>query len=344
MTPVSEREYEAALANVLPEPAPVADGVWVVPLALPTGTVPYTLTYLIRDAGGGIHVIDPGFDTDGNWWSLMSMLTSIGSRPADIASIIVTHLHPDHFGMATRLRAATSAPILLHRRENEALTALIAAAPHLTDIQSRLSEEWGVPADRRPELEASARTPTTFTGTGTGAGIPAADRIADVLLGDGELLPVPGRRIEVILTSGHTPGHICLRDPDARLLFSGDHVLPMVVGGLGLGGRTPENPIRACLASLDAVRPYDDHVVLPGHGYRFTGLRERCDAIEAHHRRRSADVAAVIAELGDPTIWQIAERVRWSPGWANMRDFLLVSALAQTAMHVDFLATEPAAA
>jgi glyoxylase-like metal-dependent hydrolase (beta-lactamase superfamily II) len=165
----------------------------------------------------------------------------------------------------------------------------------------------------------------------------------DGVLSDGDVLPVPGFRLEVMATPGHTAGHICLRDDDRGLLFTGDHVLPTVFAGLGLGGPTASNPLADYLASIDRVRRFPDHEALPGHGYRFRGLAGRAEECAEHHLKRAREVAAVLADedprSGGPSIWDIAARLTWTAGWEGLEGFQLLSALTQTEMHRDFVRT-----
>jgi glyoxylase-like metal-dependent hydrolase (beta-lactamase superfamily II) len=289
----------------------------------------YTLSYLLRDRDGRFHLVDPGIDSDENHARLTSLLTEIGARTTDLASITVTHQHHDHLGMAARLRQETGASVALHRAEQEALSRLAgSASSHLRNQTNRVVA-WGVPDAHRAEL-ADVAAQMAERGA-------APLFVADLLLDDGDELAVPGRRIRVLHTPGHTPGHICLVDADHRILFTGDHVLPTIFPGLGLGGPAAD-PIGDYLRSLDAVAPFDGHDVFPGHGYRFSGLAERVEVTRRHHLVRSTEIAAVLRERPDASIWQVAERVRWTAGWQNLRGFYLMSALSQTQMHVDHLA------
>lgn len=215
----------------------VRHGVWSLPLPMPgNALVPYTLGYLVADDRGGVHVIDPGLDRDENWDVLIAGLAAAGRRLGDVASIVVTHLHRDHLGMAERLRGETGAPLVLHRAEQAAIDA--ARRPD----EESIFAEWGVPVDRRDELRGQLASPTST----------ALRAPADLLLDDGDRLEVSGRTIEVVHTPGHTAGHLCLRDSDG-LVFTGDHVLPNINPGLGLGGVTGTDPIADYLASLDRV-------------------------------------------------------------------------------------------
>jgi glyoxylase-like metal-dependent hydrolase (beta-lactamase superfamily II) len=333
---VSEDELRAETSGEgLPPLAPVRDWLHVLPQALGSTHSPrYTLSYLVLDDTGGVHVIDPGWDSEENRARLESALDSLGRSVADVRSTVSTHLHRDHLGLAEHLRERTGARIVLHEREQAAIARLADARDRQTPgaATARLIS-WGVPSARREELEPMSIEVT------------AARCSADRLLSDGDVLDVPGRRLEVLDTPGHTPGHIALVERDERLVFTGDHLLPAIFGGIGLGGPA-EDAIGDHLASLDRLEQLDPgesyasdgmYEVLPGHGFRFTGLGARVRETREHHLARSAEVAALLEQSPGATVWKVAEGVRWSAGWQNLRPFHRFSALAQTAMHVNHL-------
>ena len=75
---------------------------------------------------------------------------------------------------------------------------------------------------------------------------------------------------QVIETPGHAPSHICLYQPERRLLISGDHLL----GRVSLyfdAGYTPD-PVAEFLDSLGKVERLDARLVLSGHGRPFTDV------------------------------------------------------------------------
>jgi glyoxylase-like metal-dependent hydrolase (beta-lactamase superfamily II) len=103
----------------------------------------------------------------------------------------------------------------------------------------------------------------------------------------------------VIETPGHAPSHVCLHQPERRLLLSGDHVL----GRVGLYfdvGHTPD-PVGEFLASLDAVETVDARLCLAGHGRPFTDLPGHVRAHrELVHRR--LDAVRAIGPLEPPEL------------------------------------------
>jgi glyoxylase-like metal-dependent hydrolase (beta-lactamase superfamily II) len=305
-------------------------GIRALQVTMPGGHIPYSLCYLIEDARGSLHLIDPGWLSAENWESLGRACAASGHRVDDIASVVVTHLHPDHIGMADRVRTATGAAVVLHEREQVALDEMAGRAP--AESPEHRFDEWGVPAARLAELDVTAGRPPMDV-----------PNPADVLVTDGALLDIPGRTIRVVLTPGHTPGHICLVDAEDGLVFTGDHVLPTIHPGVGLGGETATNPIADYLESLDRIALFDEHEVCPGHEYVFRGLAARCVTTAEHHLRRSREVAEHLRIDGDPTVWQVASELTWTAGWANLKGFYLLSALAQTAMHLEFVRSEASA-
>lgn len=321
------------MADRVPAPDQVRDGIWSIPLPMQQPGNPFSLCYLIAGDDGSLHLIDTGYDGDENWRLFRSALGGFGLAIDDIASVFVTHLHPDHLGMTERLRAASGASIGMLRREHLGLAAV--AAGGLTP-PTGLLEGWGVPPERRPELSIPLGADLVARG------IPTIDRDFE----PGDTLDVPGREIEVLWTPGHTAGSACVVDPAAGLVFTGDTVLPKIFSGLGLGdrgltGSAATNPIADYLDSLTSLARYDDLEVAPGHGYRFRGLIERNAELAEHHLHRSRAAAAVIRDDPDATVWEVASRLRWTVGWQNLRSFYLLSALSQTVLHLDFGRANP---
>ncbi|NUU06899.1 MBL fold metallo-hydrolase [Leifsonia sp. C5G2] len=294
-----------------------APGVHAVRVPMHGGGLPCSLAYVVEDDRGGVLVVDPGSPGREAVRAVIAAVEAVGRRPSDVSGIVLTHMHADHAGGAAALREASGAPVLMHAREAEALAAIRRGLP-APDL-----EGWGVPAERRPELAAVAAAPAA----------PDLARPDDVLA-EGDLLDVPGRRLRVLWTPGHTPGSLCLHDEDSGLVFTGDHVLPTVNPGLGLGGPTATNPIADYLASLERVAGLGG-LALPGHEHPFSGLADRCAALAEHHLRRSREVA------GHPggTVWEVASTLTWTGGWSNLPPFPRLSALAQTALHLSHLAS-----
>lgn len=331
VVPVDEAERDAWEAGLLREAADLEDGWWSIPVAIPEGTLPGTLAYAVI-GDDGAHLVDPGWDTAENLERIERALAKAGRSIADIATVVVTHHHPDHLGLAERLRRLTGARIVMSAAERRVLAAAVDPTEQDPETYRATLVRWGVPEARHDELVASFARPS-LTG----------DVEPDVLVGDRDVLELGGRRLEVIETPGHTGGHICLADREARLLLTGDHVLPGIYSGVGIGVLAGTEPMGDLLASLDRLAEFDDFTVLPGHEFRFTGLAARRAQIAAHHLRRTGEVAALAAEFGDRPVWDYASRLTWTAGWHGLDGFWLHSALRQTEMHLGLVRSGRAA-
>ncbi|WP_144759623.1 MBL fold metallo-hydrolase [Curtobacterium sp. 9128] len=326
-TPISPVQARALAEGALPPVEEVRPGVWTLAVPFRFGVPDATLVYVVEASDGSLAVIDPGWSEDGSLDVLERGLRTIGRSVADVGLVAVTHLHADHLGAAAAVRRASGARVAMHGAEVHALDhEREDAVAHEADIAT-----WGVPADLRDGLTAS-------WGTGRHVGLGAAERPwADLVLADGDELPIPGRSIRALATPGHTAGHLCFLDEQDGLLFTGDHVLPRINSGIGLGGRTASNPLGDYLASLGRLDPYAHLEVCPGHEYRFRDVVSRARTLARHREERSRHVAAALDALDRPTLFEVASRVPFSGGIASMTGFLLASALTQTAFHADLL-------
>jgi glyoxylase-like metal-dependent hydrolase (beta-lactamase superfamily II) len=308
----SHAQAAAHAVGGVPPAEAVRDGVFAIAIPIGHRNLPFAFSYAIEDAAGAIHLVDAGGLATEHLDALAAGLASVGHSLDDVATETATHLHPDHLGLAERIRTRTGARIALHRVEQASVLSPPADLGELLDA-------WAVPEERRAELidRPSPVDPVT----------------ADLLLDDGDPLAIAGRELIVVHTPGHTAGSICLVDAAERLLLTGDHLLPDQFPGIGVDSSPTGNPVRDYLHSLERITAFDDHEALPGHGWRFTGIRARADVTRAHHARRTSEVAAALADDPALPLWQLASRLTWSAGWQNLGSFYLRSALMQTAWH-----------
>ena len=314
-------------ARTLPPVEILPSGLISVPVPIPDNPLRYTLTYLVP-GDDGLAVVDPGWDSETGWQALVAGLATAGATPADVTGIVVTHAHPDHHGLTARLRDASGAWVAMHPAERASLRRGHDAEP------SRGLGDW-LRRLHVPEAEVAGLL-STFGAAVDRHLAPLAD--ADVLLDDGDLVPLPGRRLRAIWTPGHTPGHLCLLETDARVLLTGDHLLPRISPNIGLQ-LTGHDPLGSYLGSLTKISGYDGCEALPAHEYRFDGIAARAAELTAHHRERCAEIVATVERLGTPTIWQLAEALTWSRPWVEIGP-MRVAAVAETAAHVELLISE----
>ena len=319
-------QWQAWQERTLPPVEPLGHGMWSVPVPIPDNPLRYTLCYLVT-ADDGLAVVDPGWNSDEGWAALLAGLSAAGASVGDVTGIIATHVHPDHHGLSGRLREESGAWVAMHPAERDGLPQRL----QRRDAEPEsLVRGWlgrcGAPDGEIRELTAS------FGHRRENMTMP----LPDVLLEDGDLAPLGGRRLRAVWTPGHTPGHLCLREPDAQVLLTGDHVLPRITPNIGLHPASTDAPLGRFLDSLDRTADYDDHDALPAHEYRFRGLAVRSKQLREHHDKRCMEILGVVTEFGDPTPWQVAQRLTWSRPWPEI-GMMRFGAIAETTAHLDYL-------
>lgn len=313
------------MANV----SEVYPGIFRIPLPMP-GPLREVHVYLIKGDRGHL-LIDGGWDTPDNWEMLWHSLIEAGIdlAPGAIGRLLITHVHVDHIGMASRVRSTFGAEILMHAYEQVFLE------PRYSEPQSLLAtmNQWlkinGVPDDHLARLRDAS---LAFTGHE----MPGPD----VTLNGAEVVAVGPYRWQVIWTPGHSPGHVCLYEPDHQLLITGDHILPNQTPNMSLHPQSTPNPLADYLDSLVYLRELPIKLALPGHGDPFSDVRQRVDHTVEHHHRRLEELRQALQDHGPMTAWQAAHHVRWSGGRRKFEEFDMWNqrlALLETLAHLEYL-------
>lgn len=90
---------------------------------------------------------------------------------------------------------------------------------------------------------------------------------ADIAVQDNEQIKIDGITFHIIEAPGHTKGHILYHIKDASLLFTGDVLFNLCVGGLFEG--TPQQ----MFASLQEIKQLpDETLICPGHEYTRSAI------------------------------------------------------------------------
>lgn len=317
-----ERADASLSSVVLPPVEQLRPGIWSVPVPIPDNPLGYVLVYVF-ETDRGPYLVDAGWNTDDSWEALRNGLTAVGASVTEVQGVLVTHIHPDHYGLAGRVREASGAWIALHPHDAALIHDRYEAPEDLLERVAATLRRVGAPDDELRSLQHAAMPM-----------LPRVDAVRpDVLLEDGDRPDVPGWDLAALWTPGHSPGHLCFHEPRYHLLLSGDHVLPRITPNISFHPQSDADPLGDYLTSLERLRGLDAHEVLPAHEHRFVGLDSRLDALRAHHEARFAEVLAAVAE-GVDTAWGIAGRMQWSRPWARISGFMRRAAVGEAMAHL----------
>jgi len=102
----------------------VGDGLWSIPVPIPNNPLRYVLVYAfeLRD---GVAIVDAGWDTADAWAALCGGLEHAGFAVGDVRAALITHIHPDHYGLAGRVRERSGAWVALHAADAALLPAAL---------------------------------------------------------------------------------------------------------------------------------------------------------------------------------------------------------------------------
>ena len=311
----------------LPPVERVRPGLWSIPVPIPNNSLRYVFVYVF-ETDRGPYIADVGWNTDDAFAALSGGLQQIGTAITDVVGMLVTHIHPDHYGLAGRVREVSGAWIALHPADAELVHDRYEQPDELLGRIGVLLRRWGAPADELESLQNASMPVKQWV-----------DAVApDVLIEDGQKPEVPGWDLTAIWTPGHSPGHLCFWEAGQQLLLSGDHVLPRITPNIPFHPQAGADPLSDFLRSLDKLNSYDALEVLPAHEHRFVGLQSRIAELHHHHENRFAEVVQSIAD-GVDTTWGVAERMRWSRSWSSIEGWMRRAAVGEASSHLRTLET-----
>ncbi len=328
VTITGTRQKQAWDAKLLPPVEQVRPGLWSIPVPIPDNPLRYVLVYALELGVGGVALVDAGWDTDEAFDALGRGLEDTGGSLSDVAAVLVTHIHPDHYGLAGRVREVSGAWIGLHPDDAVMLEARYGDTDRLVADMTHLLADSGVPDDKLPDLAFASMVVKSMVTMAP----------PDVLFEDGAPVSLPGWDLTTVWTPGHSPGHVCFYSEERRLLLSGDHVLPRITPNISVHTQQLPDPLGDYLASLAKVRSLDAEEVLPAHEYRFAGLADRVDDIVAHHHARLDEINSVVTAQPGVTAWEITERLSWSRPFDELASFMQRQANGETLAHCVLLA------
>jgi glyoxylase-like metal-dependent hydrolase (beta-lactamase superfamily II) len=255
-----------------------------VPLPFP---LRWVNSYLIRGKHG-LTLIDPGLHTLEAEQLWDETLARYELQYTDIEQIVLTHYHPDHYGMAGWFQQrAGGIPVWISREGNEQAERLWGAGQPLALEISQLFLRHGMNAAMvQDELIPHMNNFVAW--------VTPAPQVSLIPLA--EPFRLGDRFYEPLVTPGHAEGHICFYDAQRKEIFCGDHVLPQLSPNVSFIPGADPNPLDSFLTSLAYISSYEVVMAYPGHREPFTAFTERVLELIAHHEDRLVKMAAHLDE------------------------------------------------
>ena len=272
-------------------------------------------------------LIDTGFHQEPCRKAMVRQLSEIGAD-LDRTDIFLTHLHSDHAGLAPEL-IRSGCRIYISATDLPGLENAM-----IPDRWRRLYQEY--------QRNGFSPEETAQLWHGNPAQNAAADRWDPGLytpLSDGAELIYGGHHLRCILTPGHTPGHLCLYEPERRWLFCGDHVLFHITPNICRWSGVADS-LGDYLKSLERVKALEVERLLPAHRAETGALRARVEELRRHHFSRLESVLDIVRRQPGLTAYDIAGRMHWSIRCRDWADFPVTQkffAVGEALSHLDYL-------
>jgi len=278
----------------------ILNGVHQIKTPCPGGLLWYTNVYVIEGSEGHI-LVDSGWDSQESLWALQEGIKAANLKLRDIKKVVITHIHPDHYGLSTKIKQICGAQVAIHRIDAGFIFPRYKDFAALIKKTGEILRQNGAPEDELPQLKEASLWMNKYV----------TPDLPEVKLEDGDTISNDSFEFEVLWTPGHSLGHVCLYERERKFILTGDHVLYDTVPHVGFNPQSGDNPLGDYVSSLKKLERLKVNFILPGHGPVFNALGLRMEKILQHHEERKR---AIMRSLHDglKTAYEIAQQIPWT--------------------------------
>ncbi|AJY77814.1 hydrolase [Paenibacillus beijingensis] len=234
-------------------------------------------SYLIPEPDHAAYtLIDPGLHTEEALRAWERALFRHGIGLSDIRRIVLTHSHPDHYGLAGWFQERTGAPVLLTREAHRFAQRLWEGERVSASALTELFRRHGLPDELAEQMGPHQQNFVAQVSPGPNP----------VYIEPGDKLEMGGGLWQLIAAPGHASGGLCLYEPDRRWMICGDQVLPRITPNISLHPGEDPDPLASFMDSMEQLSRFHVEIAFPGHRDPFAGFAARAAELHAHHVRR----------------------------------------------------------
>jgi glyoxylase-like metal-dependent hydrolase (beta-lactamase superfamily II) len=268
-------------------------------------------------------LIDAGFQTDESKAAFIQQLRNAGREPSEITRVLITHGHPDHYGLVPWLQEL-NIPVHFPAHELERMTGK-GMKMHF----GRLLLQAGMPIDLLIKMDEHRKKDPR----------PWLDIRSLLPVHDGDPFDFSDFALEAHHVPGHSGGHFVYFEPESRTLFVGDQLLPHVSPNPLLEPSLEDHTERRrslvdYLETLERFRKMDPAIAYPGHGDPINDVIGLIDSTIAQHMERKLEVAALLTARGQSP-YELAQRL-----FPDVRGYDVFLSVSEVVAHLDLVSDD----
>ncbi|GKU75758.1 MBL fold metallo-hydrolase [Paenibacillus sp. L3-i20] len=234
----------------------------------------------------GYTIIDPGLRTVEAIELWDKVLQQYNIQWNSIARIVLTHQHPDHYGLAGYMQMKSGCSVYISKRSHQYALRLWGEESDYPAALRELYLEHGMPAH---VMDSIADNLASFIEK-----VSPHPKVSYIEAGESIMLG--GVSWVLIDAPGHAFGGLCFYQIEWGWMICGDQVLPRITPNVSVVPGEERDPLAAFLQSLEELKSYEVKLALPGHRDPFTDFQGRIIELQAHHARRLKGMVEQLSE------------------------------------------------
>ncbi len=242
-------------------------------------------SYLIGSSSG-YTIIDPGLHTEAAKQQWIDILKERNIQLEEIQQIILTHHHPDHYGLAGWFQQKTNANVYMSPTAHKQAMSLWGEKSQMNQEIITLFKQHGMPNDLLDSMLVHLESFTSF--------ISPQPKVEFIHPGNNILLG--SEMYFIIEVNGHAAGQLCFYNEKREEIFCGDQVIPQITPNVSYLPRGDSNPLQSFMTSLKEISKFPVKKAYPGHRDPFTSFEKRITEIIDHHDARLIQITRLLCE------------------------------------------------
>ncbi|TCS96919.1 MBL fold metallo-hydrolase [Hazenella coriacea] len=283
--------------------------------------------YLIKGSTG-YTIIDAGLHTDDSISTWKRAQEVYHWNWDEVEKIVLTHYHPDHYGLAGSIQQWTQAPVYISQTDQEQAKLFLDPESDMPELMSSFFRKHGLAESLVAEIPNHLRSFHSWV----------EPHPTSTFIQGGDSIQLGDRTYQIFHTPGHADGHLSFFDPERGWLIGGDFLLPRITPNISLWPGCNDNPLETYLLTLEKMKELPVQRVFPSHGSVFDHYHERIDQIREHHEIRLGKMKEMVEQSDGLTAFDVCQKLFGT----ELSIHNLRFALSETLAHLEYLKSKDA--